>query len=517
MQNQKGLQCESEIEEQYREAQKQIEGQIRIWYQRFAEPNGVNLQEARRMLTNRERKELKSDLNEYIRYGKENAVNSNWQKQLEHISGKSHISRLDSLKLQMQQSVESMFASQQITIDSAMQEIYQSGYYHTAFELQKGIGVGWKIAALDEGKIAKVMQKPWAADGKNFSERIWSNRQKLVNELHSQVSRSIILGQDPQQVIDIITKKLDTSKKIAERLVMTEEAFFSGAAQKDCFEELGVEQYEIVATLDSHTSKICHEMDGKVFPMSQWEVGVTAPPFHVWCRTTTVPAFGDQFERMEKRAVRDEDGETYHIPEDISYEEWQRAFVEDGIDTDKNKKYNNLRIKFPDDIMKINGMTPSIRKQLDFAIQEMMEEYEIRLSSLTVEPAGKGDLFVVGWYDGKMGMVINSNADFEKIIKIIPRRYEAGFLAGGSLEDYIAHEMFHIMAYQDCKTEQQYRAKYMQIENSFKYLKGISKYADKSGSGNEALAEAFVRIRNGEEVPAIAKVLVEVYVGRWRK
>ena len=364
MQNQKGLQCESEIEEQYREAQKQIEGQIRIWYQRFAEPNGVNLQEARRMLTNRERKELKSDLNEYIRYGKENAVNSNWQKQLEHISGKSHISRLDSLKLQMQQSVESMFASQQITIDSAMQEIYQSGYYHTAFELQKGIGVGWKIAALDEGKIAKVMQKPWAADGKNFSERIWSNRQKLVNELHSQVSRSIILGQDPQQVIDIITKKLDTSKKIAERLVMTEEAFFSGAAQKDCFEELGVEQYEIVATLDSHTSKICHEMDGKVFPMSQWEVGVTAPPFHVWCRTTTVPAFGDEFDNRGKRAVRGEDGKTYEIPENMSYEEWQRAFV-DG-DTSGLQKTNL------DEEHAIIDFTQS-RKQYDEHVQKLAE------------------------------------------------------------------------------------------------------------------------------------------------
>ncbi len=517
MQNQKGLQCYAQIDKQYRTVQKQMEGQIRSWYQRFSESNGMSLQESRRMLTNREQKELKYDLNEYIRYGKEHAVNNAWLKQLKHASIKSHTSRLDFLELQMQQSMEAMFANQYHTVDTAMREIYTSGYYQTAFEVQKGVGIGWNIAALDEEKIDKVIQKPWAVDGKNFSERIWNNRQKLVNELHSQVTRSIILGQDPQQVIDTITKKLHTSKKIAERLVMTEEAFFSGAAQKNCFEELDVEQFEVVATLDSHTSNICQEMDGKVFPISQWEVGVTAPPFHVWCRTTTVPAFGDEFDNRGKRAVRGEDGKTYEIPENMSYEEWQRAFVEDGIDTDKNKKYNNLRIKFPDDIMKINGMTSSIRKQLDFAIQEMMEEYEIRLSSLTVEPAGNGDLFVVGWYDGKMGMVINSNADFEKIIQKLPTRYKKGYFAGRSLKDYIAHEMFHIMAYQDCKTEQQYRAKYMQIENSFKYLKGISKYADKSGSGNEALAEAFVRIRNGEEVPAIAKVLVEVYVGRWRK
>ncbi|MDU2293810.1 MAG: hypothetical protein E7K64_01310 [Clostridia bacterium] len=43
----------------------------------------------------------------------------------------------------------------------------------------------------------------------------------------------------------------------------------------DC--STGVKQYEIVATLDSHTSAICQEMDGKRFPISKMEVGVTAP------------------------------------------------------------------------------------------------------------------------------------------------------------------------------------------------------------------------------------------------
>ena len=237
MQNQKGLQCYAQIDKQYRTVQKQMEGQIRIWYQRFAEPNGVNLQEARRMLTNRERKELKSDLNEYIRYGKENAVNSNWQKQLEHISGKSHISRLDSLKLQMQQSVESMFASQQITIDSAMQEIYQSGYYHTAFELQKGIGVGWKIAALDEGKIAKVMQKPWAADGKNFSERAFvdgdtSGLQKTnLDEEHAIIDFTQSRKQYDEHV-----------QKLAELEKQSEEIFHAYMEAMDASEAIDLQQ-----------------------------------------------------------------------------------------------------------------------------------------------------------------------------------------------------------------------------------------------------------------------------------
>lgn len=164
-------------------------------------------------------------------------------------------------------------------------------------------------------------------------------RKKLVNELNTELTRNIILGQDPQKAIDAIAKKMKTSKNVAGRLVMTEEAFFSSAAQKDCFAELDVEQFEIVATLDSHTSEICRKMDGKVFPMSQWEVGVTAPPFHVWCRTTTVPALGDEFDNIGERAARGADGKTYHVAGDMKYKDWKQKFVKDSISDDTKKTY----------------------------------------------------------------------------------------------------------------------------------------------------------------------------------
>lgn len=327
-QNQQGLQCYADIEKQYRQAQKQIEGQIAAWYQRFADNNSISLADARRMLTKRELAELKWDINQYIQYGEENAINGTWVKQLENASARYHISRLEALKLQTQQSIEAMFGNQLDSIDSTMRNIYTSGYYHTAFEIQKGVGVGWDFATLDDKTISKVINKPWAVDGKNFSERIWGNRQKLVNELNTELTRNIMLGQDPQKAIDAIARKMNSSKKNAGKLVMTEEAFFSSTAQKDCFAELDVEQFEIVATLDALTSEICQEMDGKHFPMSQWEVGVTAPPFHPWCRSTTVPYFDDEFDSIGERAARDADGKTYYIPADMTYKQWQKSFVD---------------------------------------------------------------------------------------------------------------------------------------------------------------------------------------------
>lgn len=359
--HQQGVQCYADIEKQYRQAQKQLEGQIAAWYQRFASNNGVTLAEAKRMLNAKELAELKWDVNQYIQYGQENAINGTWVKQLENASARFHISRLEALKLQTQQSIEVMFGNQLDSIDSTMRNVYKSGYYHTAYEIQKGVGVGWDFSALDDKQISKVINKPWAVDGKNFSERIWGNRQKLVNELNNTLTQTIILGKDPQKAIDEIARKMNTSKTNAGRLVMTEEAFFSSAAQKDCFDELDVEQFEIVATLDSHTSDICRGMDGKHFPMSEWKVGVTAPPFHVHCRSTTVPYFDDEFDAVGERAARNEEtGKTYFVPGNMTYKEWDKAFVQ-GDKSDLQEINPDDTIKTEEQNFDIEGNTTKLK------------------------------------------------------------------------------------------------------------------------------------------------------------
>lgn len=329
-QNQKGVKAYADIERQYKEAQKQLEGQIARWYQRFATNNGISLAEARQYLKGADLKEFKWDVQEYIKYGQDNALNSGWMKELENASAKYHISKLEALKVQTQHSLEVMYAKQFGTMHGALSDAFESGYYHTAYELQHGFNVGWDIAGLDQAQIEKVLAKPWAADGYNFSERIWGNKNKLISEVHNELSRNIMLGADPQKAIDSLAKKMNTSKNNAGRLVMTEEAYFSSAAQKDCFESLGVEQYEIVATLDSHTSDICRSLDGKHFPMKDYQPGVTAPPFHVYCRSTTVPYFDEQFDIGERAARDEETGKTYYIPDDMNYREWKETFVDGG-------------------------------------------------------------------------------------------------------------------------------------------------------------------------------------------
>lgn len=320
-----------EVQQQMRRAEMEITKKINAWYGRLAANNGISMTEARKLLNNRELEEFRWDVNDYIRYGEENARNQKWMKQLENASARVHISRLEQLKLQVQMEAERLYGNYLDSVDHHMKSLYEEGFYKTAYEVQKGIGVGWNLTGVDSGRLENIVSKPWAADGKNFSERIWSSKQQLIENVHTSLTQMCILGQAPDKAITSLSKAMQTSKNQAGRLIMTESAFFGSESRKDCFKELGVEQYEVVATLDSVTSEICREMDGKVFPMSEYESGSTAPPFHVWCRTTTVPSFGDEFDHIGERAARNpETGKTYYVPADMKYQEWKESFVDGG-------------------------------------------------------------------------------------------------------------------------------------------------------------------------------------------
>lgn len=321
----KGTEYYYNLQEQYRKAIGNIEKDIAKWYTRYATENGISLTEAKRLLNGRELEEFRMDVKEYIKKGE--SLDPQWAKQLEAASTKVHVSRLEALKVQMQQQAEMIYGYEASGVDELARKIYTDGYYHTAYEIQKGIGVGFDLMQLDTNRIDKLISKPWAADGKNFSERIWNNRAQLVSELENRLTQSIIRGQSPKKVIAEIAERFNVNKSRAGALVMTESAFFASASQKDAFTDLDVEKYEVLATLDSHTSETCRNMDGKVIPMSDYKPGVTAPPFHVRCRSTTVPFFDDEFTVLEQRAARGENGEYYTVPASMKYKDWEKVFV----------------------------------------------------------------------------------------------------------------------------------------------------------------------------------------------
>ncbi|HBF7618828.1 TPA: phage head morphogenesis protein, partial [Clostridioides difficile] len=126
-QNNKSVKYYLELEKQYKLAMNSIEKDILAWYNRFAKNEGISLLEAKKLLNTRELEEFKWSVEEYIRHGKENAINQKWMKELENASARVHITRLEALKLQIQQQVEVLYGNELDSVDKLMRDIYTSG------------------------------------------------------------------------------------------------------------------------------------------------------------------------------------------------------------------------------------------------------------------------------------------------------------------------------------------------------------------------------------------------------
>lgn len=335
----KGVEYYRTLHDQYRQAARKTEQEVSVLYSRLAKNNGISMTEAKRLLTTYELEEFRWNVDQYIKFGRENAINGQWMKQLENASLRYRISRLEAMKIQMQHHAEMLFAHEADGMTKMLTEMYTEGYYRTAHMIETGFGVKHSFAKLDKRKIDKVIGKPWAADGKNFSQRIWQNhRPQLVNDLHTGLTQAIIRGDAPDELIQYISKKYDVAASKAGNLVMTESAYFGSVSQQDCYGELGVDEQQFCATLDTRTSEQCRSMDLKIIKSSDIEIGVNAPPLHCRCRSVMVPYFDDM--EGETRIARDKDGRNITVPGDMSYQDWHDKYIK-GTAADKPKRGGN--------------------------------------------------------------------------------------------------------------------------------------------------------------------------------
>lgn len=315
------------LEDMFMDAQRTVQADIERWYGRFATNNGISLTEARKLLTTGQLEEFHWTVEQYIKAGQQNNLSAEWLKKLENASAKFHVSRLEAIQLQIQQQIELLYGNQLDGVDSLLKQIVSDGYTHGAFTIQKGLGLGWDITALNQKKLETLLSKPWTTDGRTFSDRIWLKKRELVGTVHKELAQGLLRGDSPQKITDAIKNRFKVSRYQAGRLVHTETTYFNAISTKQVYQDLGVQSVEILETLDSHTCPLCQPLDGTVIPLAQYEPGVTVPPFHPNCRGTTCPHYND----MEgERAARNAEGKVYYVPANMTFTQWKKAFV-DGV------------------------------------------------------------------------------------------------------------------------------------------------------------------------------------------
>lgn len=316
------------MEEMYLDAQRSVQKEIESWYARFADNNQISLTDARKWLTAGQLEEFHWTVEQYIKIGEQAGLDAAWLKKLENASTRFHISRLEAVQTGIQQQLELLYGNQVDSLDALLKKVVGNGYTHTAFEVQKGVGLGWDITGLDQKKLETLLSKPWTTDGRTFRDRCWLNKNDLVGSVSKSLTQGLLRGDSPAKITTAIQKQFGVHRYKAGRLVNTETTYFNAVATKECYKDLDVEMVEIIETLDSHTCSICGGLDGKVIPISQYEPGVTVPPFHPNCRGTTAPAIDPKY--AGERAARNADGDVYYVPANMKYADWVQTFVNGG-------------------------------------------------------------------------------------------------------------------------------------------------------------------------------------------
>ena len=317
-----------DMDELYLDAQRSVQKEIESWYARFAVNNQISLTDARKWLTAGQLEEFHWSVEQYIKIGEQAGLDAAWLKKLENASARFHISRLEAVQTGIQQQLELLYGNQVDSLDALLKKVVGNGYTHTAFEVQKGVGLGWDITGLDQKKLETLLSKPWTTDGRTFRDRCWLNKNDLVGSVSKSLTQGLLRGDSPAKITTAIQKQFGVHRYKAGRLVNTETTYFNAVATKECYKDLDVEMVEIIETLDSHTCSICGGLDGKVIPISQYEPGVTVPPFHPNCRGTTAPAIDPKY--AGERAARNADGDVYYVPANMKYADWVQTFVNGG-------------------------------------------------------------------------------------------------------------------------------------------------------------------------------------------
>lgn len=168
-------------------------------------------------------------------------------------------------------------------IGSKMTELYLTTAELTSRQIRGD------FAVINKKAVENIINQVWCQDGKVWSDRIWADKGKLQQELTDALMNCVIQGESRAKVTAEFADRMNTSYSSANRLVRTELNHVQTQSAIDRYKEAGFEEYEILATMDKRTSKICREQDGKVYKIIDYKPGITAPPFHPYCRTTIIP------------------------------------------------------------------------------------------------------------------------------------------------------------------------------------------------------------------------------------
>jgi len=255
----------SSLIEAYEQATKNINKEIVNIFKNFAKDSGLKKETLVQLLNKRESEQYYKNLLGVIN---SNITNENIKKKLlakyNALAYSYRISRYEVLQQNIDVELKKLADIEQKITEIRYVDTIKEGYYHSIYDIQKGIGLGFSFAQIDNRTINLMLNEDWTNNA-NFSKRIWNNSERLGNYLKTQLIADTMSGKSVTKIAKELSEYMNVGLYNATRLVRTEVNYFANEAEMLAYEELDIEQYRFIATLDKVTCEDCAELDNKVF------------------------------------------------------------------------------------------------------------------------------------------------------------------------------------------------------------------------------------------------------------
>lgn len=301
---------------------RELSNETSKWVDKYAKNQGIDSDAARKALNSIHTKHWELTLKQF----REKAKAGGYEDELDAEYFRSRVARLQALEQQLRSISQPHAYSLTDSMRDKLVDQYSDTYMRTNYNVQAQYGkFTADFARFNDAQLRIAVSQPWGKDGKDFSQRIWKNYQKeLPSYLMDSVLRGTIMGYGSQKVTQMMHARFqDVKRNNVHRLVVSEMAHVAEEANARAYEENEIEEYEYMATLESHTCDVCAKLDGQVFKVSERRPGINYPTIHGRCRCTTVPSIKGLPE-VSERWSRDLETGKGKIVKNITFNQWKK-------------------------------------------------------------------------------------------------------------------------------------------------------------------------------------------------
>lgn len=124
------------------------------------------------------------------------------------------------------------------------------------------------FSTIDTAGAMQMINQIWVADGKTYSQRVWDNIGRLTETLNNELINCVVTGKKTSQLKRQLQERFNVSYRRADTLVRTEMVHIQTRAAEERYKSYGIEQVEVLVSIDDRTCDECAELDGQVFPIN---------------------------------------------------------------------------------------------------------------------------------------------------------------------------------------------------------------------------------------------------------